>query len=219
MVRKMLRTAPLFVVGLIVMVLSAGSARAALVTYNFSGLMNENFTLSPTTVFGTVPLNAPFTSTFTYDDSQPTPNGATSEASYNLISISITIGAETATGAGGTLEVYDKVGGYVDDLIEAYSNSITGTLGGINPTALSVDLQNINGGVLSGPAIPGPGLPFSDFTPGNATFVELDYFPGNPSSNVFARGEIGATLSVPEPASLSLVALTCVAGFSRRLRR
>jgi hypothetical protein len=212
---KMLRSSFCLIVGLIAISLSTEKASATLVTYNFSGLMNENFSLSPSTVFGTVPLNAPFTSTLTYDDSQPTPNGATSEASYSLTSISVTIGSETATGTGGSLIVYDKAGGYVDDFIEAYSNSITGTLGGINPTALEVGLQNVNGGVLSGPAIPGPGLTFSDFTPGSPTFVELDDF--NFPTNLFARGEIGA--SVPEPASLTLVLLAYVAASARRSRR
>jgi hypothetical protein len=202
----------LFVVSVVMFGLCGIPARGSLVSYTFTGLMNENFSQSQTFVFGTVPINAPFWTTFTYDDSQPTPNGATSVATYSLTSISVTIGSDTATGTGGNLSVYDKVGGYVDDFIDASSASVTGTLGGINPTQLQVVLQNTSGGVLPGPGIPGPGLTFSQFTPGNATFVELD---GNP--NLVARGEINA--SVPEPGSLLLAAVACVGGLAFRARR
>lgn len=196
-----------------------GTAHAALVTYNFSGTLNDPF--------GSLAVGTPFSGSFSYEVSQPlnTP-GALYRGDYGYTSVSVTIDGVTVTDNGtGVINVYDhgvpgsyppgpvgETTGYPTDLFHLYTFSVSGTFGGLTlaPGAgLQVVLQDVSGNVFNDPSIPGANLTINDFTLGNATFLQLqEVFSPNPGDMpAFARGALSYLSATPVPGPASFVLL------------
>jgi hypothetical protein len=183
-----------------------GTANAVPVTYYFSGALNDPF--------GNLVVGTLFNGSFSYDDSQPLNTPFVSyRGDYEYTNLSVTFGSTTVSDNGtGVINVYNNPG-YPTDLFHLYTFSLAGALGGLTlaqGAGLQVVLQDLTGTVFNNPSIPSPNLAFADFTPGNATFLQLqELFSPDPShQSVSARGElsfISSTSPVPEPASLSLM--------------
>lgn len=180
------------------------TSHAVLINFSFSGtLTGPGSALNNS--FGTLAVGTPYTGTFVYDNAAPaTPLGGLG-FSYPGVSLSVTFGSETATATSVSITHYSRDLGYPTDLLLAYGQSVSGTLGGLPVTGLSLALQRLGATVLPVGSLPGPDLNFSQFTPGNATFIEL--MSSNSAANTYSRGELGSG-SVPEPSALGLLALT-----------
>jgi len=212
MIRKTLAASVLFFTLL-------GTAHAALVTYDFSGTLNDPF--------GSLAVGTPFSGSFSYEDSQPlhTP-GMPYRGDYGYTSVSVTIDGVTVTDNGtGVINIYDhgvpgsyppggagETTGYPTDLFHLYTFSVSGTFGGLTlaPGAgLQVVLQDVSGNVFNDPSIPGADLTINDFTMGNATFIQLNesFSPDPDYTPATARGELSylSASPVPEPASFMLL--------------
>ena len=212
---------------LIWIVLSSASitGQAASVTYNYSGVFNEQqFNALSQGYFGSIKFNTPFSVSLTYDNSQPTiirnvmqPNVG---GPYQYISLSVTIGGKTVTDYNGSIGVYSKSLGYPTDLLLAYGNG-GDTIGGLSNSSFNLALQSLSGGVFPTPSLLGANLNVNNFTLGNASFLELNNFNTNvfPPDFITVRGELsGSTLPTPTPSAVWMVgsALAGVIGFGRR---
>ena len=179
-----------------------GTADASLITYNFSGTLNDPF--------GSLSAGTLFSGSFSYEGSQP------ANFNYGYTNLSVTFGSNTVTDADtGVINVYDHRpdgSGYPTDLFHLYTFSVSGEFGGLTlePRAgLQVVLQDLSGSVFDSPSLPGANLSINDFSFGNPTFLELrQKHPDAGFSQVTARGALSylsATPAVPEPASYVLV--------------
>jgi hypothetical protein len=187
------------------------SAEAGTVTYDFSGTLNDPADSGAMPLPG-IPFGTPFTATFTYDYPQTgTPAGIALKYTYD--DLTVKIGPDTLHSSGGTIYVYDKADGYPTDLLYTTPGGpISGTLAGYTVDTLSIDLQNVSGGVFLHDALPGAGLTLADFTGGGATFVEFDYqVPGHPGESILRADPTDLSASsAPEPATLSFCSLGLV---------
>jgi hypothetical protein len=163
------------------------------VTYYFAGAMNDPF--------GTIAIGTPFCGSFAYVE-QPTHAPAGSDlGEYIYSTFSVTLAGTTVTDNGtGVINVYDDP--YPTDLFNLYTSAVSGALGGwtLTPAAgMEIDLQDVSRAVFTSPSLPGPGLTLSNFTPGEATFLQLQTqqvmpTPQHPS---IARGNLTALSSSP----------------------
>jgi hypothetical protein len=167
----------------------ASAVYAAPITYYFAGTMNEPVSRQGgsgqggSSSFGTLPLNAPFTGSFTYDGSQPvfTPNQSY-VGYYHYTTATLTIDGVTITDTGSnsgnrTLNIYNNP--YPTDLFSLTTNgTISGatSIGGLNISSgwLGIVLQDVNRTAFASPALPNGNLSIGNFTTGNATFITLN---------------------------------------------
>lgn len=194
-----------------------GIAHAVPVTYNFSGTLNDPF--------GSLSVGTPFSGSFSYDDSQVLNTPLMPyRGDYTASDMSFTISGATITSFGvKTINIYDhgiagsyppggagETTGYPSDMFHLYAGYLgSGIVGGLKLDMLQVVLQDTSGQVFNDASIPGPNMTISDFTLGNATFIQLTEVqlpdPGFTAATV--RGELSylSATPVPEPASLILM--------------
>ena len=206
-------------------VLFEGSVCAAVVTYNYSGKLNESF--------GTLAANTPFNGSLKYDALQPLLNtvedpisGVSMRGDYVYTQFSLSISGQLFTSDDGVLSLYDydpvSGTGFVTDMLEIYTLSLTGSLGGLNlaPDAgIVFVLQDSTGNVFNGLDLPGDNLNLNDFSLSSGTFLQLqEQFPDDFSDfPAISRGSLSSLSAVPEPSS-SLLFVTgfCTLFFARR---
>jgi hypothetical protein len=211
---SLLRSLALCVLALI---FTAPVARATVVNFNYAGVLTGPYSggVSPGgPVFGTVTDGSPFSGTMSYDSAAPVAGTIGSIGKrYAGLSISLTIGGDTVSSSAVDVYVYSRNMGYPTDLMVVSGNSPTGTLGGLTPTYVSVYLQKLGGNVFPAADLPGTELDLSQFTLGNATFVEF----GRSTSSAFisVRGDL-TTGFVPEPATSALLLPTALLTLRRR---
>jgi hypothetical protein len=186
----------------------AASARAAVVNYAFSGHMVDPF--------GSYSSGTPFGGSISYDDAAVN-IGTPNLGRYHDLNFTLTIGSDTVSDSGnGIISIFDNVvTPYPTDLLELAS-PVGAPLGGLTLSQMLFALQDLTGNALSGIGLPAS-LSLGDFTPYNASFIELDDFTGR---GVVARGSFD-TLSVPEPSTIALALtglLTVLVKFQPRRR-
>jgi len=181
----------------------ATAQTSSAITYYFAGALDEPF--------GTLPKGASFCGSFSYDGSQPinTPH-MPYRGDYHYASVSVTIDNVTVTDSGtGVINIYDhglgyppgpagETTGYPTDLFHLYTFAVSGMLGGLtlSPGAgIQIVLQDVSGTVFNTPSILRSDLTLSNFTTGNATFLELQ--SQNQNAPVSARGELTALSIFP----------------------
>ncbi len=214
--RKVARRFPGGLVMLAVLVLPLVSCTApaaaqapSIITYYFAGTLNEPF--------GTLPTGTPFCGSFSYDGSQPTNTPwVPYRGDYHYTSVAVTVDGVIVTDDGtGVINVYDHgagyppdpvgdTSGYPTDLFHLYTFAVSGAFGGLTLTpgaGIQIVLQDVTGTVFSDPSILRPDVSVSDFTTGNATFLQLQaeaMIPPFPFPQlVFARGELTALSTSP----------------------
>ncbi len=198
---------------LVTSTLIAVATQAATVNYQFSGLMNDPF--------GTYPIGTPFSGSISYVAPQAN-IGSPTVGHYLNQTFTLTVGSDTVADSGtGDIYVYDNVvTPYPTDLMIVSASNVIGMIGGLTlspSNGLQLALQDVTGNAFSGIGLPGPGLSLSEFTPGNATFIQIT----DASFNHFARGDLGL-LAAPEPSGQALLlgggAMSLV-GLTRARRR
>lgn len=194
------------VVSVLAWVLVAPVVSATVVNFNYGGVLNGPYSnpVAPGgAVFGTVTDGSAFSGVLSYDSATPVISTIGSIGKrYAGLSISLTIGSDTVSTSAVEVYIYSRNLGYPTDLLVASGSVPTGTLGGLAPTYVSVYLQKIGGNVFPAADLPGTELDLSQFTPGNATFVE---FGRSSFANLrTVRGDLTAGF-VPEPATTALL--------------
>jgi hypothetical protein len=196
--------------------LSTSTAQATLVEYSITSTTDD--------VFGSLATGSTLTITFRYDSSQGdlVPGDAASGA-YDLLSLSVTSGGETATfidpiAGSGSLGILNASAPSQDDrvtligIVGSTFASSTGTLGGVAARAFHVDLLDATDSVLSSDAAPGWMLTAADFT----------HLAGTLDGGVPNQTRLSSLASlsgsvVPEPSTGALLATGLLAiGVARR---
>ena len=177
--------------------LMSSQLSASPITYNFTGALND--------AFGSLTIGTTFSGYFTYEGIQSDQNPANpNRGDYSYDDLSITISGATVNDAGtGAINVYDS-SSYPTDLFHLYTFNVSGVIGGetLAPGGLELVLQDVSGTAFTDISLMGGGLSLSDFTTGNATFVQFRNLDGSQ----FSRGELTSlsVRTVPIPASIWL---------------
>lgn len=182
---------------------------AAVTAYNFSGALDAPF--------GTLETGTTFAGSFSYDTSQTRLGivtdpitGAPTRGEYVYSQFNLNISGQLFSSDSGPIFLYDfdpvAVTGFVVDLLEIYTLSLSGSLGGLTlaPDAgIVFVLQDLTGNVFNGLNLPGDDLTLNDFTLTGASFLQLqEQFPADLSGSVAtSRGGLSSLTSVPEPSS------------------
>ncbi len=193
-----------FMVALGFLLLPLQTPKAAIITYDFGGVLVENF--------GTASSGTSFSGSFSYDDIQPDQAGLLATIGlYDFLSFDVTVGTDTLSMTDGGLEDRLTVdnGTGASDGFSIASFSISGSVGGILPEAVSFQLIDDTATVFSDDTLPGGDLLLSSFTSG--TFILGLNAP-------VAGGQIQRLAPVPLPAALPLF-LTALAGLVLLRRR
>lgn len=194
------------VVSVVTLLSTAALAPATVVNFNYAGVLNGPYSGGVTPggpVFGTVTDGSAFSGTLSYNSAAPVVATIGSIGKrYAGLSISLTIGGDTVSSSAVDVYVYSRNMGYPTDMMVVYGNSPTGTLGGLTPTYVSVYLQKLGGNVFPAADLPGTELDLSQFTLGNATFVEFGR--STFTNSVTVRGDLTSGF-VPEPAAAAVL--------------
>lgn len=177
----------------------SGTRSSNIVTYSFSGKMNE--------AFGTIAAGTPFNGTLVYDYSQSNYSHGQQayRGDYQYSSLSLTIGGTTITDNGtgvinhydhGTYDYSSSYGGpttYPTDLFHVYTYNLSGSLGGLTlatGAGLQLVLQDVSGTAWSGIGLPDEHLTMANLTSGNATFIQLQQAYTSGTMPAMARGNL-----------------------------
>jgi hypothetical protein len=187
-------------------VLFESSVCAAVITYNYSGQLNDSF--------GTLPADTPFNGSFSYDSLQPLntvvdASGDPVRGDYVYTQFSLNISGQLFTSNSGVIYLYDydpvAGTGFVSDLLQIYTLSLSGSLGGLTlaPDAgIIFTLQDSTGNAFNGLGLPGGDLTLDDFSLTSGTFLELrEQFRADFSLGAISRGDLSSLSAVPEPSS------------------
>jgi len=191
------------------LILSAGSAIAAPVTFLFSGQMNPSPISSPVNIGPTL------TGSYTFESTTPDTFPPPEDAIYTdaISNFSFSTGDYSGSTNNGTINVRDNGG--TDGNVDSYSISLFGpeasllpSIGDFEPVFLSLSLfQNI-----SGPdALSSAALPLIPPNPSDFSISSFNFLLFNSNTSKFARlsGVIDtitlAGSSVPAPAASALL--------------
>ncbi len=180
------------------------AAHAAIITYNFGGVLVEDF--------GTASSGTAFSGSFSYDDTQADQaNLLPTLGLYDFLSFDVTVGADmislTDSGPDDRLVVDNGTG--ASDSLSVASFSVTGVVGGLIPEAVSFQLVDNTGTAFSDDSLPGGDLLLSSFTA--STFILGLNGP-------VAGGQVQRLSPVPLPAALPLF-FSALAGMAFLCRR
>lgn len=208
------------------------TADASPITFTFSGTI-DLANAEPSGAFGTLTSGVAFSGSLTYESAAPAILSDTGSAAYNgVTAFSLTVGHETITAVpGGAIGTVDLGGGgwelhvapgySVNSNLEAVNVQNLGSIGGIPIIGEGVTMKfSAPSGVFSGTALPEVVKP-GDFS--EEMTLLLRGFDSVASQQVgVAAGitsfEVTMGHPVPEPATLTLLALGIAAGAVRRVR-
>lgn len=177
-------------VALVFLLLPLQAPKAAIVTYTFGGILVENY--------GTASSGTAFSGSFSYDDTQPDQAGLLPTIGlYDFLSFDVTVGTEVISMTDGGLDDRLTVdnGTGTSDGFSIASFSVSGSVGGIVPEAVSFQLIDDTATVFSDDSLPGGDLLLSSFSSG--TFILGLNAP-------VAGGQVQRLAPVPLPAALPL---------------
>lgn len=185
-----------------------GTVCAAVVTYSFSGALDDSF--------GTLAAGTTYSGSFSYDDSQPLSISSANplRADYSYDQFSISISGQLFTSSSGTIHLYDydltTSTGYTKDLIEISTLSLSGTLGGLNlasDAGIQLVLEDLTGNALTGLGLPKGDLSLGDFTGSGGAFLHFKQasVSGSLIDPQFSCGSLSSLSAVPEPSTPLMV--------------
>lgn len=211
---------------------SAITADASPITFTFSGTI-DLANAEPSGAFGTLTSGVAFSGSLTYESASPAVLSDNGTAAYNgVTAFSLTVGHETITAApGGTIgtldlgaagwELHVAPGYSVNSNSQAVNVQNLGSIGGIPIIGEGVTLKfSAPSGIFSGTALPEAVKP-GDFS--DEMTLLLRGFDSVASQQVgVAAGitsfEVTMGHPVPEPATLTLLALGIAGAVCRRQR-
>ena len=206
----------LCIVAILVVAACSQAAQASL-TFAYEGVINHVDVPDP----ANRPAFDPFMGQtlhleFTFDES-PTTNPDTDPlgrlGSYSLTSLTITLGGNTYTAGDGKINTQD--GFFGDDAFDAYSDTSFG-LTGPSIGGMPVALAALTLWDTSDTAVPSAALPLTQPDPADfpAQHLRLAFGPvGSPTASLGADDNITI---VPEPATMSMLAIGGLALIRRR---
>ncbi len=204
------------VFGLAALSIMAGSSRAALINYNFTGTAQTIVTGTP--LDGTFSLGQSVSGSFVLDTSAPDINADPASGIFAgaITSISITIGSYSASATGGDAFTDND---FPEDRVEiaAFLNvgpfvgsaSIAGpSVGGLDLGGILLSLQDSTLTALTSDALPSP-ISLTGF---DSTFGLLDFYDpfdleADPTSLVFSLDSLETVTQLSEAGTLALLSL------------
>ena len=202
-----------------VLVLSAGWAQAAPITYQFSGTIDS--VMDPDRFGENIKAGDRFVARFIFDSAAPNlyttnPYGGL----YMPLSSTVTVGRVTFTGLPDTGQ--HPQGDYPQCLhLQAQSGPSSISLGAESASSPDVGRMSVAGRLVdwTGVALTSASLPLPGTAPGLGAFQQCDFYGSDPSTKSMEfTGTIASFQITPEPATLGLVSLTALA-WRRRGRR
>jgi hypothetical protein len=194
--------------------LAAPEVRADIVTVAFSGTFS--------TTSGVLPVNTAFSGSYVYDSSVSPTSTAANTATYPMTSFIVQINSDVFTASTSTLAISDGIaqGAGVEDRIWASSFDMSGPQVGIwSMNQAGLFLTDTSASALNATSLP-TGFSIGPFSQAGDS---LAFNTGwtRPGFQVPVRGTISSitVTSVPEPASLTLIAFTGGIGILLRRRR
>ena len=217
------------VFGLTTLSIMAGSSRAALINYNFTGTAQTLVTGTP--FDGTFSLGQSVSGSFVLDTSVADIDGDSTFGTFAgaITSISVTIGSYIASATGGDAQTANDFAGNDDVTIAAFINSgpfagsasVTGpSVGGLDLGGILLSLQDSTLTALTSDALPSP-ISLSSF---DSVFGFLDFFDpldlgAQPTSLGFSLDSLETAIQLSETDTLALFSLGLVGlQFARRRR-
>ena len=209
-------------------VLAPAIVHAGTITIDYSGTIRNAITVGGSSI----PVGSSFSGQLSYDSPQTgtvTSFQQGTQSVFTFNSLTLTIGGQTVTEDAGQLGLYNDVNPpngvpvgdsfytFVPGIPNNAPNPSTGTIDGVTPNYIYLGFVDPTGNAFSGPGLP-QSLTLSQF---KAAFIGINYGPlgaGN-KTTINAITSLGVTSSVPEPSSLSLLALGLLGASAVGLRR